>query len=160
MILLGYDGSADAQSAIDHAGTLLSGQPATVLTVWEPFVAVMSRAGAGFDFAGGIVDVDGIDTASEQSAQARAAEGAERARRVGLDAQPRVTARRTSIASTILDEADEVGATAIVLGTRGLTGLKAVLLGSVSHGVLQHTDRPVIVIPSPETAAARAAARR
>jgi nucleotide-binding universal stress UspA family protein len=66
----------------------------------------------------------------------------------------------TSTPPTILDEADEIGARAIVLGTRGLTGVKSLLLGSVSHAVLQHADRPVIVIPSPAVAQQRAAHQR
>jgi nucleotide-binding universal stress UspA family protein len=61
---------------------------------------------------------------------------------------------------TIPSEADEVAADAIVLGTRGLTGLKSLMLGSVSHAILQHADRPVIVVPSPEVAARRAARLR
>jgi hypothetical protein len=43
------------------------------------------------------------------------------------------------------------------MGTRGLTGINSMLLGSVSHAVLQHADRPVIVIPSPEVTRQRAA---
>jgi nucleotide-binding universal stress UspA family protein len=41
MILISYGGSTDAKAAIEHAGELLSGQTATVLTVWEPFVEVL-----------------------------------------------------------------------------------------------------------------------
>lgn len=46
-------------------------------------------------------------------------------------------------------EADRIDASAILMGSRGLTGFKSVLLGSVSHGVIQHADRTVIVVPSP-----------
>ena len=62
-----------------------------------------------------------------------------------------------TIAATILAEADDVGASAIVLGSRGLTGMKSLPLGSVSHAVLQHAERPVIIVPSPEVAHQRAA---
>jgi hypothetical protein len=47
VILIAYDGSADAQAAIDRAGELLKGQPATVLTVWERLVDVVARTGSG-----------------------------------------------------------------------------------------------------------------
>jgi hypothetical protein len=52
-----------------------------------------------------------------------------------------------------------VDAEAIVLGRRGLTGVKSLLLGSVSHAVLQHADRPVVVVPSPAVTEARAQRR-
>jgi nucleotide-binding universal stress UspA family protein len=45
------------------------------------------------------------------------------------------------------------------MGSRGLTGVKSLLLGSVSRSVIQHADRTVIVVPSPEVAAARARER-
>ena len=159
MILIAYDGSNDAQAAIDQAGALMGDEPTTVLSVWEPFVDVMTRSGVGFGFIPGEIDFEQIDKANEESARERAAEGAQRAARAGLNAQPRARARHTTIAVTILEEANEIGARVIVLGTRGLTGVKSLLLGSVSHAVLQHADRPVIVVPSPETARERAAHR-
>ena len=158
MILIAYDGSKDAQSAIDQAGELMGGEPTTVMSVWEPFIDVMARSGLGF--GPGVVDFEALDKAYEESARDRAAEGAKRATRAGLNAQPRTRLRHATIAATILAEAQEVGARAIVLGSRGLTGVKSLLLGSVSHAVLQHADRPVIVVPSPEVAHQRAAHRR
>lgn len=160
MILLCYDGSSDAQAAVDRAGRLLNGEPATVLTIWEPFMELVARTGAGLAFGSSTIDVDEIDAASEAAAGARAAEGVDRARRAGLNPEPRVRARSASVAETILSEAADLDAEAIVLGTRGLTGLKSVFMGSVSHAVLQHADRPVLVVPSPELARTRAAGRR
>ncbi len=151
MILIAYDGSDDARSAIDQCGGFLGGEPATVLTVWEPFRDVMARTSAGLATAPGIVDFAELDSAHEQAALARATEGAQRAERAGLSARPRARASGTTVAAAILAEADELQASAIVIGTRGVTGIKSLLLGSVSHAVLQHADRPVIVVATPES---------
>jgi nucleotide-binding universal stress UspA family protein len=158
VILIGYDGSADARSAIESAGELLAGQPAAILSVWDGLTEVLIRTGAGF--GADALDVGQLDATAEQAARDRAAEGVALARDAGLSADPRVCERTGSIWQTILDEADAVHASAIVLGSRGLSGLKSLLLGSVSHAVLQHADRPVIVVPSPAMAGRRAAHRR
>ena len=160
MVILCYDGSADAKAAIDRAGALLKSSPAVVLAIWEPFIDVIARAGLGMAYGAPSWDGDEVDAASERHATALAEQGAARARELGLDAQPRATARDGSIAGAILDVADELDAEAIVLGSRGLTGVKSLLLGSVSHAVLQHADRPVMVVPSPEVIEARAQHRR
>lgn len=158
MILICFDGSPDAAAAIDRAAGLLHGQPATVLTVWEGFVDIMARSGAGAGIGAFSLpmDVEGLDEAAEGSARKRAEEGADAARRSGLDATASIRERTTTIAETILAEADAVNADLVVLGSRGLTSLKSALLGSVSHTLLQHADRSVLVVPSPEVAAERA----
>ncbi len=156
MILLCYDGSEDARAAIDQVGKLLVGQAATVLTVWEPFIEVLTRTSFGFGMTGGIVDIEEIDAATRNGAESRAEEGAQLARGLGLDAHPRTCARVSTFADAILTTARELDATAIVVGSRGLTGVKSLLLGSVSHGVIQHADRTVIVVPSTKVAEARA----
>lgn len=51
-------------------------------------------------------------------------------------------------------DARELSASAMVVGSRGLTGVRSLLLGSASHGIIQHADRPLIVVPSAELAAA------
>lgn len=103
---------------------------------------------------GVVSDLDVIK-ASPDSAEA----GAELPQKASLNAQPRTCSRMSTIAGAILAEADELGASAIVMGSRGLTGLKSLLLGSVSHAVIQHTDHPVIVVPSPDVADSRARGR-
>jgi nucleotide-binding universal stress UspA family protein len=160
MILICYDGSPDSRAAIEHGAELLKGEPATVLTVWQPFIEVLAHTSAGFGLTPGMVDIEEIDAATRKSAEERAEEGAALARAGGLDAHPRVCSQATTTAAAILSAAEEVGASAIVIGSRGLTGMKSLLLGSVSHAVIQHADRTVIVVPSPDVAAARERARR
>ena len=47
---------------------------------------------------------------------------------------------------TILELADRHDAAAIVMGCRGFTGIRSVLLGSTSSAVVHHADRPVLVV--------------
>jgi hypothetical protein len=67
-------------------------------------------------------------------------------------------AEQYDIAGAIIEAANTLDASVIVLGARGLTGIRA-MLGSVSNHVAQHAHRPVLIIP-PDAAdtAARAAA--
>jgi nucleotide-binding universal stress UspA family protein len=154
MILVCYDGSPDAQAAIDQAGKLLPGSEATILVLWETLLEAMSRNGSlgvGFGMIGSFGD-DGADAAIKQAAVDTAAAGAQRAGDAGLVASPRVESREGDIAGMILRVAADVEADLVVLGTRGLSGVKSLLLGSTSDAVLHHADRPVLVVPSGELA--------
>jgi nucleotide-binding universal stress UspA family protein len=153
MILIAYDGSQDAKAAIEQAGKLFKGESATVVTVWQRFIDTMVRLGGG---VGVIVDYAEIDASSEQSATERAGEGAKLAAAAGLTADSRSLVVESTIPAAILGVAAELDAAVVVLGSRGYTGVKSLMLGSVSNHVLHHADRPVLVVPSPVVAAARA----
>lgn len=155
MILLSYDGSDDARVAIERAATLIPGGKATVVTVWEPLLNVMARNGV-LGLSGGVYSGnDDIDETSRKAAEERAEEGAAYAREQGLDATAKIASNRDGIAPAILATARELDVDAIVLGTRGLTGVRSLLLGSVSHAVLQDADRAVMVVPSAHVADGR-----
>jgi nucleotide-binding universal stress UspA family protein len=157
MILLCYDGSADGQAAIDQAGLLMSGSEATVLVIWETILETMTRHGSlgmGFGMVGLFSD-DGADTTIKQAAVDTAAAGVQRAAAAGLVAQPRIVNRNGDIAAVILAEAAALDARVIVMGTRGLGGVKSLMLGSVSRAVLHHADRAVLVVPSSSLAEQR-----
>ncbi len=155
-IVIAYDGSPDAQAAIDCAGRVMAGADATVLSIWEPFLDSMERSGAigaGLGFVPGYLDDDGkIDAANEQLALRRATEGAERATAAGLTAEPRIARRQGTIAREILAVSDDVDADVVVVGTRGLGGIRSLLLGSVSQAVVHHAGRAVLIVPSPTPA--------
>jgi nucleotide-binding universal stress UspA family protein len=156
-LLICYDGSEDAQAAIGVAAELYgsagAGAEAEVLTVWDGLAEVLVRTGGGV--AAAPLDFDAIDNESEQAAQLRSEEGAASARNSGLNARTRTAKSYGTIWETILGEADQTQADVIVLGSRGLTGLRSLLLGSVSRAVLEHADRPVIVVPALQVAERR-----
>lgn len=161
MILICYDGSDDAKGAVQSAGVLFKGDRAVVLTVWESLVDLLTRTPGGFGFtAGAPTDEEQVDEASRTRAQEKAQEGTTLAREGGIDATAKVCARSGTIAETILSQADEINADAIVLGSRGLGGVGSLLIGSTSHAVIQSADRTVVTVPSPKVAQRRHDKRR
>lgn len=52
----------------------------------------------------------------------------------------------------ILSAAEEIGAGLVVVGRRGLGGVKRLLMGSVSEGIVHHTRCPVLVLRSEDEA--------
>jgi nucleotide-binding universal stress UspA family protein len=148
-VLFAYDGSESADAAISAARDLLGGAnaDAVVLSVWEPLVVEALRA---MRFGGRLpvmTDVADLDAQSEDEARQLAEHGARLAGEAGFEARALWVADTRAIADTIVEGADELDVDLIVLGARGLTGIRA-FLGSVSNHVLQHARRPVLVIPA------------
>jgi nucleotide-binding universal stress UspA family protein len=142
-ILICYDGSDDAQRAIDAAADLLGPHRAVVLDIGPPLtpaesLAVMAPVTPGAAF----------EELNEDDAQQRARAGAELARRAGFDAESRADLAAPSWQG-IVEVADEVDAAVIVLGSRGLKGAREAFEGSVSHAVAEHAGRPVLIVPPP-----------
>jgi nucleotide-binding universal stress UspA family protein len=143
-LLLCYDGSADAAHAIDHAGALFRGRSAIVVTVWQPVAGFASIAWLGQ--SAGTVDVAELDREAAENGGRVAAEGVRIAQQAGLNAESLAIKAVGPVWKTILELADGHDAAAIVMGSRGLTGLRAMLLGSVSSAVADHADRPTLII--------------
>jgi nucleotide-binding universal stress UspA family protein len=145
VILFCYDGSAGSKAALRAADeVLMHPADAVVLTVWMPAAVLLARAGSF------IVDVPNEDEVDEQeaaSAQRIAEEGAEGARGRGYNASARVARAPESVSRTITEVAQEIDAGLIVCGQRGRGAIRSVLLGSVSHELSIHTQRPVLIAP-------------
>ncbi len=154
-VLVCYDGSVDAQAAIAHAARVMPGVAATILTLWEPFADALAHSGPGamsmgVGWAGSYAEDQEADAVLRQQALSCAAEGVDRAVHAGLVAEPRIASRSGGSTRAILAVAADIDAAVVVLGTRGRGDVKSFLLGSVSHQVLQHADRAVVIVPSPE----------
>ena len=138
-ILICYDGSVDAREAINVAGELFPGYHAVVLDVAPLLTPVESLAELS-------PVTPNFGETNEDDALRRARAGATFAREVGLTAE----ARSNLAAPTwegIVGMADEVDAAVIVVGSRGLTGVRELFNGSISHDVAEHAGRPVLIVP-------------
>lgn len=147
-VLLCFDGSDDAAAAIARAGELLSPRSAVVLSVWEPVAtwapydpATILTAGVSRLASGAL----GLDEIAGDVARKQMEQGVSLARTAGFEAQGRVASGKTW--RTICDVAEEIGASVVVVGARGLSRVESALLGSVSSAVVVHARRSVLVIP-------------
>ncbi len=147
-ILVAYDGSDGADAAVASAAKLLGrdGADVVVLSVWEPLTVELLRAqrfGGPLGYAPSAAE---LDAQSEGQARQVADHGAEVAAKAGFQARAQAVADERDIADTIVAVAEEIDADAIVIGARGLAGIRA-MVGSVSTHVVQHAHRPVLVVP-------------
>ena len=63
---------------------------------------------------------------------------------IGIDAIPKT--RMGDPAVEIVREARESDAELVIMGSRGLSGLKQVVMGSVSHKVSENAGCPVLIV--------------
>jgi len=150
-VLIAYDGSEPAKEAISAAAELFAGRSAYVVTIWEPGLAyAMSDLDpTGPELSPVPMDIGGTQELEDElqvHARRTAAEGAQLARAAGLDCEALVVADRVSVAEALVEVANKQSVAAIVVGSRGLTGLRARLEGSTSSAVLKHAACPVVVV--------------
>lgn len=65
---------------------------------------------------------------------------------IDIEIEPMI--REGATVSVILDVAEQVDADAIIMGTKGSTGLESVILGSVASKVIEKSTFPVISVPA------------
>ena len=143
-ILICYDGSESARTAIRVAAGLLSPSAAIVLDV-APLLTPAERYAVAASAASPVE----FEHVHVEEAVEGAAEGADIARAAGFSATPRGSVAALTW-EAILDVAEETRASAIVIGSHGRTGVREFVVGSVSHDLMQHSSLPFLVVP-PQT---------
>ena len=143
-VLIAYDGSDFAKAAVAEAGEQLdNGRSALVLTVYEPLEKIPFFGAAGVPIES--ETMEGLLASAREGAEKIAEEGCELARDAGFEAEPLVVDGAPAW-NQIVEIAEERNADLIVIGSRGLSGLKHVVLGSVAAAVAQHSKRSVLIV--------------
>jgi len=148
-ILVSIDGSKESLDAADYGISLakLFNAVVTVIHVLPQEIRY------GYDSVDAIqpdipsTPVKGIVELSKQDVQAKLLNKImEKAKEMDVNLQTDIIVATRSVASEIVDYADKLDADLIIAGTRGMSGLKRILLGSVASEILRYADCPVLIV--------------
>lgn len=142
-ILFAYDGSPNADRAIDVAAELLGGGRAELVHAWEPAYSAAARSAV---YLYGAIETEAAFAEEQNRAQLVAERGAERARAAGFDVHATAVHGNAPVWHTLDQQIATIDPRVVVMGSRGLTGVRAAL-GSVSHHVASHATVPVLTVP-------------
>lgn len=160
-IMIAYDGSPAARAAVARTGELCPDRETLIVTVWEPGLGELMLVPDPTGLGTTMMPYDPtvareIDREVEDRARALALDGVYLARDSGLKAEPLVIEDVSDVGGAIVSAADEHDAAAIVIGSRGHSGLRSRLLGSTSAAVLKAAgERPVLVVHAAADASPR-----
>ena len=89
-----------------------------------------------------------LDALDREAAERVTAAGVRLASDAGFRAEPLAVREHRKTWRTLLEAADQHDASVVVTGAHGLSGVERLMLGSVSTAVLNHSERPVLVVPA------------
>jgi nucleotide-binding universal stress UspA family protein len=154
-ILVSVDGSNDADNALAEAIDLAHAAHGrlTIFTAVHlpPALAMSGMAGGATASAGGLAE----DLERESQEILRAAE-----RRVPGDISVTTVITREPVRDALLETIRDGEHDLVVMGSRGLGAVRAAMLGSVSHYVLNHSPIPVLIVHGDRAAASDVLAKR
>jgi nucleotide-binding universal stress UspA family protein len=140
-VLLATDGSKDAELAATTALELANSTSSElhIVLVEEPPYAYVDPSGYPY-----FPDAK-LEHELERQARVRLDAEVQKRRSAG-GAVAQAHLRVGAAAAEIVDLAEDIGAELIVMGSRGLGGIRRALTGSVSDSVVRHAHCPVLVV--------------
>ena len=142
-IVVGTDGSSTAERAVDAAGELarLSGAQVLVVSAYRP---VRAAAMVGVGASGGALVPAWLGDDERVAAEEVVRRAAQRLEEAGISAQS--IARLGDPADALLAVAEELDADLLVIGNRGISGVRRYLLGNVADRVAHHAPCSVHIV--------------
>ena len=136
-ILVAIDGSDSSMHALQESLKLAfkEGSRITVVSISPRFEGDLSLVGVG-----------NISAALKNPCEIALSKAKEMARSSGVSI--RTVCEEGEPYERIIDVAEAENCDLIVMGTKGVSGLERVLVGSVAAGVIGHSQRDVLVIPA------------
>ena len=147
-MLIAYDGSDRAARAMEYAARCLQPGTVEILTAWEPVARQAARVVTRTGLQQAAMDTEAVeDDPAYEEALAICREGVKVAEDLGLAGRAHLVESATTIASAIVDAADELDVDIIVTGTRALKGFRGWWNNSTAEHIVRHAGRPVFIVP-------------
>jgi nucleotide-binding universal stress UspA family protein len=151
-VVIGFDGTPEAERALRESARLLAPRPALVVLVWEAgrafeLLTLPTRA-LEAPVSMDISDAFQAERAAYETAQQLAGQGVALAAELGYQAEGMAVADEGSVADTLLRIAKKRDCQALVVGSHGHRGLTSAFLGSTSRDVVERAPCPVLVVRS------------
>ena len=155
-VVVAFDGSPEAAEAVRSAASLFRDRLLVIVTVWEPGLAAatstmipVGELGASSFTAPTLDEIEAVDKAQLDHAQAAADAGARIATEAGATVEALPVPDNTDVAGTIAAIAEQRDAAVLVVGARGMGRVKSAFAGSTSKRLLRDTERPLLVVRAP-----------
>ncbi len=141
-ILVAYDGSKDSEKAIQLASALSSKFGAELILVHS-----YSPIGYTYGVVGGTsaAAYEAMEESAKDGANKRLADGLVLSKKFGGKAKGALLEGLSTV-QTLVEYAEDHKVDLIIVGTRGMTGFKKLVMGSVSSGIVSHATCPVLVV--------------
>ena len=147
--LVAFDGSPAAAEAIDIGARLLPAFTARIAYVWTPPFASAELRRRLLRRAGNLNELIAlVEREGASEAERLAADGVTLALAAGWAAEPLIHRSYAGEGLELARLAEQEDVTALVLGSRGLSGARAIL-GSTSDAAVHYSPVPVLVVPQP-----------
>jgi nucleotide-binding universal stress UspA family protein len=144
-IVVGTDGSERAGVAVSHAAMLASLSGATLHIVHAYRTVMLSEAAVSATSGGGrTVDVQSANASVAAEAQAVCRQAAAHAQSNGVIVETHAV--RGDPSDALTDVAQSVGADVVVVGNRGMTGMKRFVLGNVPNKISHRAPCSILIV--------------
>ena len=144
-IVVGIDGSEDSMKAAEYAISVAKLYNAELNAI------TVLTSDIGYIYSSPSVEspsltVKEIVLLAEDEAKKWFDEIKEKANKKGIQLKTESIVAKKSLLNTILEYVEEHNINLVVVGTRGRSGIKKMLLGSIASGLVTYSPCPVLVI--------------
>lgn len=147
-MLIAYDGTERAARAMECAARLLRPLQVEILTAWEPVARQAARAVSRTGMHQSTISPERMeDDPAYEEAMEICQQGVAVAESLGLRGRAHLVESSTTIASAIVDAAQELDVDVIVTGTRALSGFRSWWTNSTADYIVRNAGLPVFIVP-------------